>query len=69
MGALSLTHSAGQPERVREISQSESDHRDTQITHKIESKRVGVGAAERAVFSVLVFLFLLEFLSESNKFC
>ena len=49
MGAKSLTHSAGQPERVRDKSQSESDHRCTQTTHKIEVEWVGVGAAERAV--------------------
>ena len=45
MGALSLTHSAGQPERVREKSQSEA----TKFMLKFHLNWVGVGAAERAV--------------------
>ena len=50
MGAKSLTHSAGQPERVREKTPRISDHKQCSNHSKIELKWVGVGAAERFVF-------------------
>ncbi|MDF5382435.1 hypothetical protein P3675_24100, partial [Vibrio parahaemolyticus] len=37
----------------KRLTQSESDQKDTQITHKFESKWVGVGAAERAESAAL----------------
>ena len=53
MGAKSLTHSAEQPERVREKSQSESDHTQCSNSLKPSRKWVGVGAAERAESAAL----------------
>ena len=49
MGAKSLTHSAGQPERVREKSQSEA----TKFMLKFHLNWVGVGAAERVACATL----------------
>ncbi|EGR1753105.1 hypothetical protein CGI90_25655 [Vibrio parahaemolyticus] len=57
MGAKSLTHSAGQPERVREKTPRISDHKQCSNHSKIELEWVGVGAAER-----LGFLLCLDFI-------
>ncbi|MDF5538755.1 hypothetical protein P3714_24545, partial [Vibrio parahaemolyticus] len=47
-GRKALLTAQGSPKGKR-LTQSESDQKDTQITHKFELKWVGVGAAERAV--------------------
>ncbi|MDW1907594.1 hypothetical protein, partial [Vibrio sp. 705] len=47
-GRKALLTAQGSPKGKR-LTQSESDQKDTQITHKFESKWVGVGAAERVV--------------------
>lgn len=47
-GAKAFTHSAGQPERVREKTPRKATKKILESL-KTESKRVGVGAAERAL--------------------
>jgi len=66
MGAKSLTHSAEQPERVRDKSQSESDHKQCSNSLKTSRKWVGVGAAERAECAALCGN-LIVFLGLSTK--
>ena len=54
-GRKALLTAQGSPKGKR-LTQSESDQKDTQITHKFELKWVGVGAAERVVCASLASL-------------
>ncbi|EGR1161327.1 hypothetical protein EC564_24380 [Vibrio parahaemolyticus] len=60
-GRKALLTAQGSPKGKR-LTQSESDQKDTRITHKFESKWVGVGAAERAVCASLASI-LIAFLA------
>ena len=51
-GRKALLTAQGSPKGKR-LTQSESDQKDTQITHKFELKWVGVGAAERVESAAL----------------